>query len=991
MKINFNSLCLIILFFIQHYPQTGHTQSVQFNWVRKAGGIGVDNGQSITTDALGNVYSTGFFQGNIDMDPGPGVTAFTSHGLGDIYVQKLDPMGNLVWALQFGGSGDDIAYAINKDAQGNILVGGYFSDTVDVDPGLGVTNLIANGSTDIFLLRLTPTGQLSWASGIGGPFDDGANAIYADPNGNIYSTGYFGSTVDFDPSANTFTISSQGVDDAYFLKLSPTGNLIWAKSIGSTNYQVGYVITTDAASNVYIGGYYYNTVDFDPGPAQVMKTNVGLTDIFIEKLDVAGNFVWVKTMGSAGFEGLFAMSLDKQGNIYSAGFFQQTVDFNPNAAVFNLSATGGSDIFIQKLDTSGAFIWAKKIGGVGWDEINSFVLDSIDNIYATGFFRDTVDFDPGPNMMIFNSIGNRDIFVLKLDSAANFLWAKQMGGTGDDWGNGIAIDPFGNVFTTGFYENLVDFNPGPGVSNLLALADDIFVQKLTPCSPSYNSIIRTACNSYQLNGQTFTLSGTYLQQLTNAATCDSFLTIHLTINHTTNSLLQQTICFGQSFFFNNQTITASGTYYDTLINAAACDSIITLQLQVLPNNLTHLYQSICASASFLFNGNLLSASGVYYDTLISYRNCDSIITLHLTVLANLSGSFTQAICSGDFYFYNGHTITLPGNYLDTLTSYLGCDSILTLHLQVMPASASSFSHTNCHGQGFLFNNQLLIHTGTYLDTLTNYLGCDSLLTLQLTELAKSDTVFKVSICSGSNYNFNGNIISASGVYQDTLQNINGCDSIVQLFLTVITPQITTVTQYVCAGNTLQNYVDTIPSYIGCDSIYQQVTQVALPALDTSITTNGLQLNANAIGIPAYTYQWVYQFPYQVLAGANQAQYIALVNGYYAVIISDTLNHCTDTSNWYYLNSLAIHDLLDKHTIKVQPNLIKDFCEIEINGDGNYTVVLFDDKGSEQLPLLKSKAAGIYKLNLTGFASGNYYLQFKENRSKQHFTKKLVIQ
>jgi len=679
------TLLLVILLLVQHLA---NAQSATFSWVNQMGGLGLEYGQSLSTDAAGNVYTCGFFDGTVDFDPGPGTLSFTSQGLNDIFIQKVNTNGTLLWAKQIGGVGDDVSYMLTLNNVGEVVLTGYFSATVDFDPGPGNHTAVSNGSTDIYILKLDSNGQFVWVKTIGGAFDDGANAVSADLNGTIYCTGYFDNTVNFNPSsANAINLTSQGLDDVFFMKLSSAGNVKWAKSIGNSNYQAGNGIVANALGDIYISGFYYSTLDCDPGPSVFNIANNGLTDIFIEKVDSQGNFVWVKQIGGAGFESPLAMQLDATGNICHAGFFQQSIDFDPGIGTFNLSSNGGSDAYFEKLTPAGQFIYAKSFGGLLWDEINSISLDTIGNSYSTGFFQDTIDFDPGASIAKFASNGVRDIFVHKMDSAGTFIWAKQMGGTGDDWGNGIKVDLAGNVFTTGFFANLVDFNPGAGVANKLAFNDDAFVQKLQPCPPSYTTIAATNCASFTLNNQTFYQSGTYTQFKTNYLGSDSIITLNLTIVPASFTTIQQTICNGTSYFFSNQNLTQSGTYKDTLVNYRNCDSIVLLQLQVNNPIITSIPVSICAGNSYLFNGQVLQNSGSYYDTLIAASNCYSIIQLQLNVLPHSTYSFSNTNCSEQSFLFNGHLIHSTGLFYDTLSNYLNCDSIISRPSNILKLNA----------------------------------------------------------------------------------------------------------------------------------------------------------------------------------------------------------------------------------------------------------------------------------------------------------------
>jgi hypothetical protein len=193
-----------------------------------------------------------------------------------------------------------------------------------------------------------------------------------------------------------------------------------------------------------------------------------------------GDFVWAKQMGGTDYDVGQGIAVDMAGNVYTTGYFQGTADFDPGPGSFNLTSTGNEDIFVSKLDSAGNLVWAKQMGGTSGDAGQDIAVDAAGNVYTTGFFYSTVDFDPGPGTFNLTSTGDTDIFVSKLDSAGNFVWAKQMGGTDPDAGYDIAVDAAGNVYTTGYFWGTADFDPGPGSFNLTSAGfSDIFVSKLS--------------------------------------------------------------------------------------------------------------------------------------------------------------------------------------------------------------------------------------------------------------------------------------------------------------------------------------------------------------------------------------------------------------------------------------------------------------------------------------------------------------------------------
>jgi len=507
-------------------------QNVNFEWAKSMGGSSDGRGKSITVDAAGNVYTTGFFNETVDFDPGSGTYNLSSAGKSDIFVQKLDAAGNFLWAKSMGGGLFENGSSITVDASGNVYTTGSFHGTVDFDPSSGTYNLSSVGSFDIFVQKLDAAGNFLWAKSMGGTDFDFGNSVTVDASGNVYTTGSFQGTADFDPGSGTYNLSSVSFSDFFVQKLDAAGNFLWAKSMGGSYEDRGHSITVDAAENVYTTGQFWGTVDFDPSSSTYNLSSVGSFDIFVQKLDAAGNFLWAKSMGGSSDDIGISIIVDATGNVYSTGNFQETVDFDPGSGTHTLTAEN-IDIFVQKLDAAGNFLWAKSMGGSSDDTGNSITVDAAGNVYTTGSFQGTVDFDPTAGTYNLTEVGNTDIFVQKLDAAGNFVWAGSMGGSLFEIGSSITVDASGYIYTTGFYQGTADFDPGAGTYNLTSVGSvDIFVQKMRPCY-TYDTDVVTACNSYTwIDGNTYTISNnTATYTIFGGAVngCDSLVTLDLTI------------------------------------------------------------------------------------------------------------------------------------------------------------------------------------------------------------------------------------------------------------------------------------------------------------------------------------------------------------------------------------------------------------------------------------------------------------------------------
>ncbi|OJJ15937.1 hypothetical protein BKI52_37090 [marine bacterium AO1-C] len=379
---------------------------------------------------------------------------------------------NYEWALGMGGTDFDAANDIAVDASGNVYVVGNFRSTnVDFDPSTGNTANLTADVIDIFIAKYTKNGDYLWAHTIGGTnIDDGLN-IAVDANGNVYITGIFSGTVDFDPSAGGIANLNDSDGTGFFAKYDTNGNYVWAHNIGTRSNG----IAVDASNNVYVIGNFFGTLDFDPSAGNTANLTASSIDIFFAKYDTDGNYVWAHKIGGAGFDfkNGYGIVVDGSGNVYITGDFGGSdVDFDPSVGgTANLSSNGGTDIFFAKYDSNGNYLWAHSIGGTASDGGVVITLDGSSNVYITGSFSSSnVDFDPSAGGTTnLSSNGSLDIFFAKYDSNGNYVWARSIGGTNKDADRGMTVDGSGNVYITGYFQGFnVDFDPSAGGTALLS-------------------------------------------------------------------------------------------------------------------------------------------------------------------------------------------------------------------------------------------------------------------------------------------------------------------------------------------------------------------------------------------------------------------------------------------------------------------------------------------------------------------------------------------
>lgn len=453
-----------------------------YQWVNGIGGTTIDQGSGIVLDTDGNAYLVGSFQGTVDFDAGVDTSEWTSV-LKDIFVAKYDSLGNHQWALAFGSDQNDEARSIAIDDLGYIYLTGNFADSIDFDPGPGTAMLYAEGFKDSFIAKYDADGNYMWAIDIGGPAADDGYQVQVDGLGNLYATGWFSDSCDFDAGPDTAHGYSNGSSDIYIAKYDTGGNWLWHVTAGSTNLDQGYALTTDASGNVFVTGIFIGSVDFDPTFGFAVLSSPSNANTFIAKYNSIGSLVWAKNIGGPSSDQGNGIWWDSSDALYLTGLFGGTADFDPNAGTAALTATALSDIFIAKYSNTGAYVWAQNFGGGSTNAGAAIRTDGDGKVYVAGHFGGTADFDPGPDVIELNSAGGDDIFVACYQSTGAYIWARGVGSATGDKGLALAVNDKAQVFLTGYYAGTADFDPGVGNAGMTPVGNrDIFLAMYGPCT-----------------------------------------------------------------------------------------------------------------------------------------------------------------------------------------------------------------------------------------------------------------------------------------------------------------------------------------------------------------------------------------------------------------------------------------------------------------------------------------------------------------------------
>lgn len=450
-----------------------------------------DKTNAVVTDANGNVFTTGYFQGTIDMDAGPGVTTLTAGTYQNAFIAKYNTNGNLVWASVIHSTSQSEAYDIALDASGNILITGWFGGTIDFDPGAGVQSATGTGSASGFVAKYDPNGNYLWAFALPATYIISPMSVDLDLGGNVVVAGYLQGTTDFDPGPGTQLLScvSTQRENVFLAKYSPAGNYLFAFNLSSAAGESAVLdMTITKAGSIAVCGYFMDSTDFDPGVGVQMRSSLpgGNNDAFIIQFDSLGNYEWDVTFGSAGSflngnDGAMGICSDPFNNIIVTGEMRGTVDFDPSPASQNLVTVGGTDIFLAKYSPTGAYLWAFRLGSPANDLGIRVCTDSSGAIFTTGSFTNGIDFDPGAgfNTLVSSGAGVADIYVASYKATGVFRFAFQLGdNSGGNSSAGICVQS-SSLYVAGAFLGTVDFNPSTATANMSSSAGnaDLFVAR----------------------------------------------------------------------------------------------------------------------------------------------------------------------------------------------------------------------------------------------------------------------------------------------------------------------------------------------------------------------------------------------------------------------------------------------------------------------------------------------------------------------------------
>ncbi len=846
------------------------------------------------------------------------------------------------WAAAVHSNGNTaIITSVKTDINNNIYTLGKYYGETDIDPSPSQQYLTPAGIDGIFIIKQSPAGNTIWIKNLDGAFANGIEDLAIDPTNNIYISGYFSGTIDFNPDAGVSNLTAGSLQEFFVLALDTSSTFNWVKAFPSTGDITPLQISIDAGYNILVSGWFTGTCDFDPNAGVTSKTSNGGSDAFALQLNYLGALQWVKTIGGAGNDKAVALKSDNQNNYYFTGTFEGTVDLNPNAGVFNATVSNVSE-FIVKLDAGANFVWANSTtspSAYGVTPVNIEITSNY-NVIVSGRFGDLVDFDPGANTNTLDGGSTTtQLYVQKLDWDGNYINAVSYG----QINNGcrmidFTVDKIGSIYITGNFNGTMDFDPGFGTAIISATAGapntDSYILKLNE-DLSF-SWVETVGGLDGDGGENITIGNNF--------------SVH------SSGYYESTVDFDFSAGTSNLTVNQVNDidYYVSTISQCIIPSIstqastsavceggnVTFSISVIGTNFTPTWQVNSGTGFVNISGVEYYESQFgpninleIYPTPINYNNyqyrlivstpcgadTSSIITLNVqSAPIIISQPSTQNVCRNSSSAFSVVDVIIPGSFYQWYANGNPINDGGIYSGAYSPDLQISSVDDSLAGVQYFFS-------------IMGSCGVTNSDTVSLTVSPNYNQSISGTICNGTNYIFGTQTLTNTGNYTETFQSIYGCDSIVNLNLIVTT-------------------------------------------IDTSTTVSGFLLSANQVSA---NYQWltcnntIQPAVYTIITGETNQSFTAPSNGNYAIALSK--NGCVDTSDCINVNVIGINDEQNvASSIIVFPN--PNNGGFNINSPDNSELKITDVLG--KVVYENKIQAGSNRINISQLSGGIYYLVIK---------------
>lgn len=943
---------------------------------------------NLNSDSKGNVYTSGPFYGTFDFDPNSGTKIDSSRSTYFLnsYTNELDSNGNYNWNQIIIGD-QTINFASHIDQSDNYYTSVItYSDSVIIDTTVFQLSQAQNPGPNAFLIKFNPSKQIQWSINLQARITTTIFEIESDSKQNIYLSGLINGdldSIDMDPSPSNKHKIYARYTVPYLLKLDPNGSFQWVKTFHCCFNTSG----TSQFDHLFSYSFLRDTIINTPNGLDTIKLNYTDKKVLSRINPNDGNELWQVPIYSNQpilypyYPHTEELQTDALGNIYLFGTFADSL-FIGTFPQQSLISKGSRDGFISKFDSTGNLVWFTQFDGNLLHYSKTVTINDSGNFFIGTELYGKYNFPTDSGQISYYASPEKRMTLIKFKTNGKFDWAKPI-----EAGVGSQIEAIdwskitNSIYSTGIYNQQLIAGDTLSTNNKY----DLFIAKTKLCDPIpfYDTLYLCAGDSSYIPNVKMEHAGNYSQLVENNSGCDSIRYTHLVVYPSYPDTTVYPFCEGDSLFYQ-------GNYYfkDTLFRYPAstvhgCDSSRIVLIQSDTATVTEFIGQICEADTFYFNNQKHFQSGTYFDTLQATSGCDSILKLHLTV--NPKSYFQQniSICNGDFYPIGNSKYTQSGTYKDTLSNNLGCDSIVTTFLSVDTLPINEQHITICQGGSYSIGFSTYTQAGVYTDTLNRFNDCDSVVITQLSVTQNEDSTINITLCEGDSTIINNQTYSQSGNYTQYL-NFGGCQIKLNIKVVVLPKKSSTQTFALCVGDSVQvgnhvysesgTYTNNFIASNGCDSMV--TTEISIPEFDIVLNENSLTIRPEE-EYKNVRYLWYNCDSKRILHNETNERFEFKLSGNYAPIV--ILNNCRDTLICNHVTYYGDYEL------RVFPNPAKDFCTIVVPSAGKMKLLSYNGKLVHEHYFPASRE---YIYQIPGLATGLYIVVFEGDKGV--LTEKLTI-
>ena len=906
----------------------------------------------LCVDSSQNVYITGHTRAT-DFLTTPGAFSDTIFGKSDAFIIRIkNDLSEVLASTYFGGIDEEYSFSVITDSINNAYIAGdtksfdFPFESNAYDTILHSADLIVS---DAFIAILDSTlGKIHASSLLGGDGSETAYDLALDTSYSVLVCGYTSSD-DFPVYCNSAFENYNGYHDAFVSRFSPRlEDLMASTFVGGSNIDHAYNLEVDSSNQVYVTGYTRSD-DFPSFTLIDSTYNGGYGDAFVLKL----NKDMDKELPCC-TELLYPLpgSIDIELDIA----IEWAVARGASGYFLNVGTTPEADDIIHHLDVGNTLNYDLPVldcGDTIYVHIVPYNGNGVNKNCESFSFNTILPFYSSEDVLVCGN-NNYSWFGMDLDSSGIYQMVfTDINGCDSSYQLNLAIEEEYYEFEQAqicsndvyYWQGQYLDEAGTYFNNLLTETgcDSIFELELEVL-PSYeNSTTVSICQGDTLDweGYELTLPGLYTQELHTVDLCDSVINLILVVEPSYYLTESYSICEGEALNWQGQDYSQSGVYQQTYHTMNGCDSIMELNLDVLPVYDQVIYESICAGDTLIWEDIAYTEAGVYTQYLSSINNCDSTVHLDLTIDAEYSFNESLYFCNGDTISWEGMTLDSAGDYAIHYQSLEGCDS--SYYLELILAEDYLFSDTIniCIGEMYEWQGMQLDSAGLYTADYQSIYGCDSSYVLELMHYDNYSFIDTVSICGGAVYDWQGMQLDSAGLYTASYNSVDGCDSTYVLQLDIVEP-------------------------------------------NSNITQSGDTLFA--VDNAAYSYQWLRCPNMEVIVGEDDYTYIADSSGMYAVAIQ--VDGCVDTSACYELIHTGTESPIDQFTFTIYPNPVKaDQVSLKIDGAlPPYNIEIISINGKQLYAGVSNESNTT--LDIRALESGLYIIRMRGKQGEK--IKKLIV-